>query len=53
MTQAAEDFWFWQILLQKSAAAGGWSAILLKANGFDPPALTPSTQLQRYAKHNA
>jgi hypothetical protein len=41
----------WQILLQKSAAAGGWSAILLKANGFDPPALALFTQFQRYAMH--
>jgi hypothetical protein len=39
------------ILLQKSAAAGGWSAILLKANGFDPPALALFTQFQRYAMH--
>jgi len=38
-------------LLQKSAAADGRSAISLRAVGSDPPALTPSTQLQRYAKH--
>ncbi len=41
------------ILLQKSAAADGRSAISLRAAGSDPPALTPSTQLQRYAKHKA
>jgi hypothetical protein len=41
------------ILLQKSFAADGPSAISLSAAGFDPPTLTPSTQLQRYAKHKA
>jgi hypothetical protein len=41
------------ILLQKSAAADGRSAISLGATGFDPPALTLSTQLLRYATHRA
>ena len=40
-------------MLQKSAAADGPSAISLRAAGFDPPALTLSTQLQRYAMHRA
>jgi hypothetical protein len=44
---------YWKILLQKSAAADGRVAISLRAAGFDPPALTPSTQLQRYAMHRA
>src|ERR1700726_2263190 len=40
------------ILLQKSVASDGCpSAILLRAAGFDLPALTLSTQLQRYAMH--
>jgi hypothetical protein len=39
--------------LQKSAAGDGRLAISLSATGFGPPALTPSTQLQRYAKHKA
>jgi hypothetical protein len=41
------------ILLQKSAVAMGRSAISLRATGFDPPALTLSTQLLRYAMHRA
>jgi hypothetical protein len=44
---------YWQILLQKSAASDGLSAITLSAAGFDPPAPTFSTQLLRYAKHKA
>jgi len=36
---------FVPILLQKSAAADVPSAISLRAAGFDPPTLTPSTQL--------
>jgi hypothetical protein len=35
------DFRFWQILLQKSAAADGRLGIWLRAAGIDPPALTP------------
>ena len=47
-------FRFWQILLQKSAVTAECrSAISLRATGFDPPALTPSTQLLRYAIHRA
>jgi hypothetical protein len=42
---------FGSILLQKSAAADGRSVISFGAAGFDPPALTPSTQLQLYAMH--
>jgi hypothetical protein len=45
------NFCFWQILLQKSAAADGPLAMSLKAAGFDLPALTLSAQLQRYAMH--
>jgi hypothetical protein len=41
------------ILLKKPAAADGRSAISLRAAGSDPPALTPSTQLRRCAKHKA
>ena len=45
---------FVPILLQKSVASDGCpSAISLRAAGFDPPALTLSTQLQRYAMHKA
>jgi hypothetical protein len=29
------------------------SAISLRTTGFDPPALTLSTQLERYAMHKA
>jgi hypothetical protein len=47
------DVAYWQILLQKSAAADGPVGHSLRAAGFDPPATTPSTQLQRYAKHKA
>jgi hypothetical protein len=36
---------FVPILLQKSAAADGRSAIPLREAGFDAPAMTPSTQL--------
>jgi hypothetical protein len=37
---------FWQILLQKSVAPDGCSSVIrLRATGFNPPALTPSTQL--------
>jgi len=39
--------------LQKSAAGDGPSGISLGAAGFDPPALTPSAQPQRYAMHRA
>jgi hypothetical protein len=39
--------------LQKSAAADRRSAISLSAASFDPPALTPFTQLQRYAMHRS
>ena len=42
-----------KILLQKSAAADGPWTISLSAVGFDPPALTLSTQLPRYAIHRA
>jgi hypothetical protein len=41
------------ILLQKSAATDGPVGHSLRAAGIDPPAPTPSTQLQRYAKHKA
>ena len=43
----------WQILLQKSAAGDGRPAVSLRAAGFDLAALTPSTQLLRYARHKA
>ena len=33
------DFRYWQILLQKSVAADGLSAIWLVSTGFDPPTL--------------
>jgi hypothetical protein len=36
----------WQILLQKSAVPDGCSSVIrLRATGFNPLALTPSTQL--------
>jgi hypothetical protein len=41
------------ILLQKSAAADGPVGHSLRAAGVDRPVPTPSTQLQRYAKHKA
>jgi hypothetical protein len=47
------DVWIWPILLQKSVAADGPSAISLRAAGFDLPALTLSAQLQRYAMHRS
>ena len=47
------DVWIWPILLQKSVAADGPSAISLREAGFDLPALTLSAQLQRYAMHRA
>ena len=46
-------FRLWQILLQKSAATDRAVMPFVKGHGFDPPALTPSTQLQRYAVHRA
>ena len=45
---------FWQTLLRKSVTADGCpSAIRLLTTGFDLPALTLVTQLQRYAIHGA
>jgi hypothetical protein len=44
---------YWQILSQKSAATDRAVMPFVKGGGFDPPALTPSTQLQRYATHRA
>src|SRR5882762_11876274 len=41
------------ILLQKSAATDRAVMPFVKGRGFDPPALTPATQLQRYAVHRA
>ena len=44
----------WQTLLRKSVTADGCpSAIRLLTTGFDLPALTLVTQLQRYAIHGA
>jgi hypothetical protein len=43
----------WQILLRKSVGCDGRSTNPFGVAGSDPPALTPSTQLQRYAKHKA
>jgi hypothetical protein len=40
------NFCIWQILLQKSAVPDGCSSVIrLRATGFNPLALTPSTQL--------
>ena len=47
------DFRYWQILLQKSVGCDGRRPFHFGAAGFDPPALTLSTQLQRYAMHMA
>jgi hypothetical protein len=47
MTDRAGHVGFVPILLQKSAATDGSSAISLGTTGFDLPALTLSTQLLR------
>jgi hypothetical protein len=44
---------FVPILLQKSVGCDGRSTFSFGAAGLDPPPLTPSAQLQRYAMHRA
>src|SRR5579872_4428963 len=47
------DACFVPILLQKLVGGDGPSIVSFGAAGVDPPALTLSTQLQRYAMHRA
>jgi hypothetical protein len=49
----SDDVRFVPIMLQKSAATDRAVMPFVKGRGFDPPALTLFTQLQRYAMHRA